>query len=198
MKDFILTPEENSSLYLIRKAHKLSEALHLILPVLQDSSLGISFERLFKGKKSALVVFGPKKLLEKLKPVLDLLELEDYTNVDIKQVSAREGNPKAVPDLSDEEHFWLQLILWGKFHHQLRCILVSSDADKRKSLLTNLPKAFSNEQILESYKKRSFHQPKADCLLDKKGGNQQSLTIEQVKHFLLQPQQILPQSQASW
>lgn len=156
MKDFVQTPEEGS-LYLIRNRHKLSEALHFIAAKLQTSNLSISFEKLIKGKKAALVVYGPKQILEKLIPVLDLLELEDYTK-------------------KDDEQIWIQLILWGDLNAQIRCILVSTKSS-----------GFSNAQLLDNYQKRSFQ----------KGEKQQSLTIDQVKHFLLQPQQILPQSEVS-
>ena len=184
MKDFTETPIGDNALYLIRNKHKFSEALQTILQQMQNSSLSISFERLFKGKKSALVVFGPKKLLEKLVPILDLIELEDYTDVDKGQVTAWEvkalEKPKSLPELDENEHFWWQLILWGNLNAQSRCILVSNNADKKKALdqiLPRLPKAFSNEQMLDFYKKRSFQ-----SVFESK------YSLPQLLEFLLHPQ----------
>lgn len=170
MKEFVQTPEVDTSLYLIRNKHKFSEALRLILHELQSSNLSIAFERLFKGKRSALVVFGPKKLLEKSVPILDLLELEDYTNVDVNSISAWETGekPKKLPELKDDEQMWWQLILWGNLYAQIRCILVSQ-------ALPGLPKASSNGQLLDSYKKRSF----------KKEESQKSLNPEEIKEILM-------------
>lgn len=186
MRDFTEDPSENKdySLFLIRHRQGLSEQLfHLIHDELSHSGLSISFERLFKGGESALVVFGPKGLLHKLSKSLDLLELEDYTNIkeDIGAwelgISHKEQQTLTgvIPILSAQEQFWWQLVLWADkksthskvFHSQLRCLVVSSEGAKRKNLsqvlpnlpkdwLVKLPKAFSNEQLSDFYKKRSF------------------------------------------
>ena len=81
MKDFQDFPEEKLgySLFLIRNLSFFNKAFldHLREKTLNHATL-ISFERLFKGKKTALVVYGPKTLLEQYADELALLELEDY------------------------------------------------------------------------------------------------------------------------
>ena len=100
MKDFIDIPSNSSaeySLFLIRKIQIVNADFlsHLNERLVESSSI-LAIERLFKGKKSALVVYGPRKLLLSLNHVLDLLELEDYTDVNVEQVSAWEIGIKEI------------------------------------------------------------------------------------------------------
>lgn len=171
------TSGEEYGLFLIRRPHELNEELmSFIHHNLLTSDLIISFERLIKGTRAALVVYGPKKVLSGYKHTLDLLELEDYTKVDSKQISAWEvlvkiADKPGFPPISEDDQIWWQLILSAKkdefFHPHVRLVVVSSDRQRREllkselaSLTTDkfikLPKAFSDEQLLEYYKKRGF------------------------------------------
>ena len=82
MKDYQEIPSqtgEEYGVFLIRKPYQFSpDLLTSFHADCLDSGLVISFERLVKGTKSALLVYGPKKLLINHKNILDLLELEDY------------------------------------------------------------------------------------------------------------------------
>lgn len=193
MKDFTVIPSFNKyGLFLIREKQGLNEqTLNFIYNELTRLNLSISFERLFKGKESALVVYGPRSLLTKLAGILNLLELEDYTGVSnesrvweigIKK-STSEVSDKTLPNLSSEEQLWWQVILWiGKdklFRAQIRTVIVSFDSLKRKNLtqvlsslpspnLVKLPTAFSNTQLLDFYKKRSYQRLDKDSALDSK------------------------------
>ncbi len=183
MRDFTETQTqgEEYSLFLIRNTNKLNrELFSLFRNDLLHSGSFISFEKLFKGKKSALVVFGPRKLLINYKDTLSLLELEDYTNVNVEQISAWEVGLKntaeidngqklfeGLPPMLETEHFWWQMILPASFKPQIRAVLVSPDQLSRNNLtnvlqtlkphrIPKLPKAFSNIQLLEFYQKRSY------------------------------------------
>lgn len=185
MKDFTDIPAYASAeygLFLIRKIQAVNADFlnHLNGRLLESGSI-VSIERLFKGKKSALVVYGPRKLLLSLNHVLDLLELEDYTDVNVKQISAWEIGIKDssyewvsgqnifanLPQFLDSEQFWWQIILNGSFNLQITAVLISAIeqrridlAEKLQSLdpqvLIKLPKVFSNPQFLDFYKKRSL------------------------------------------
>ena len=87
----------------------------------------ISLERLFRGQKSALVIFGPKEVLRKFAEQLNLLELEDYSGVDPSKISVWEiGKNKDaklleieylfinMPNLLENEQFWWQVTLYAK------------------------------------------------------------------------------------
>src|SRR5437870_4004856 len=68
------------SLFLIRSPEALNiNVLKAIEVELSKENLIISLERLFKGTKTALVIFGPKIILQKFSTTLNLLELEEYT-----------------------------------------------------------------------------------------------------------------------
>ncbi len=194
MRDFteIPTKDEEYSLFLIRKTDNLNvQLLNSIHEELKKSGLIISFERLFKGKKAALVVFGPKRLLTKYTDLLDLLELEDYTNVDVDIISAWEAGiknssktdqtnkPKIfdnLPQLSEADEFWWQLTLSNAFQVQITAVVVSTDQSRRNSLtktlqtlaperIIKLPKAFSSAQILDFYKSRSLRKDTQNPIL---------------------------------
>lgn len=177
MRDFsdIPTQDEEYSLFLIRNIASLNKhLLDSIQSYLMKKSAYISFERLFKGGRSALVVFGPRKLILQHKQDLDVLELEDYTNVDIAQVSAWEVGVKGsgqlfknLPALLETEQLWWQVIFSEDLKPQITVIVVASDSERRHALtealhnlapdlIHKLPKAFSNSQLLDFYKKRSF------------------------------------------
>ncbi|MBI2601123.1 hypothetical protein HYW42_04160 [Candidatus Daviesbacteria bacterium] len=86
----------------------------------------LSIERLFKGGKTALVLYGPRDILLKFSNQLNLLELEDYTNIDKNSIQAWEAGPKNnqsfdisvntdvfqnLPPLLTNEQFWWQITL---------------------------------------------------------------------------------------
>ena len=192
MRDYQEIPSQlggDFSLFLVRNTKGLNEhffnSLHSDL---LQSGLNISIERLFKGKESALVLFGPKSLLAKYKQLFNLLELEDYTDCEIDKVvtwevglklsqqptdDSYESVFKNLPELLDSEQFWWQMILWVKkedsdfFQTQIRAVVYAQDQFRRKELtqkmqnlspdrFVKLPKAYSNAQIIDFYKKRIF------------------------------------------
>lgn len=166
MKDYQEIPSqtgEEYGVFLIRKpvffTHDILTKLHQDC---LDSGLVISFERLVKGAKSALVVYGPKRLLGSHTNTLDLLELEDYVfqtspgdisawEVGMKvagQTSAEDVKNyfKKFPPLSEGEQFWWQLVLAPEksvsdkksFQAQIRAVLLSPDQIKRTNLAQTL------------------------------------------------------------
>lgn len=178
MKDYQEIPkiEKQYGIYLVRKPEFLtSELIGTIADLCKEKIL--SFERLFKGRSSALVIFGPKKILtERFNEILGLLELEDYTKVAgavaAWEVSKKNEEPgdvdifTAFPHLEDDEHFFWQVIVNGN-QGQIRAVLVSQDIERRKILISALeklgeknlhkiPRPFTSTQAFESYKKRIF------------------------------------------
>lgn len=168
--------DDSYSLFLVRKIKALDRS---VLSSLYDEclrlDLSLSFERLIKGKKSALVIFGPKRVIGKFISYFDLLELEDYTNVDPDligvsawEVEVRKGELfRIMPHLSDTEQFWWQLILKParpaggpaqpkSFQVNIRAVVVSQDPSKRKSIADIFQKVKSDVQVIDFYKKRSF------------------------------------------
>lgn len=130
MKDFAEKPSalgKDYSLFLIRNPQALSikllEELHAL--TLKTGHI-ITLERLFKGPKSAVVIFGPKSILDNY-PDLNLLELEDYTNIPETDIIAWEVGTKdpvlfhfepvsvfkQLPKLNESQQFWWQLTLRG-------------------------------------------------------------------------------------
>lgn len=205
MKDYREIPEktgESYGLFLIRRSRALTkELLNALHDNFLQTGLVISFERLVKGDKSALVVFGPKGILTGFKDTLNLVELEEYTGINVKEASAWEVGVKGgqyfknFPSLSADEQFWWQLVLSAKkgksasdklFQGQIRAVVVCEDHSRRvhlSQILQNLapgkfiklPKAFSTEQIVDFYQKRSF-QP---------NGKSASLSSSEVMELLL-------------
>lgn len=179
MQDYHQAPEGDNGLFLVRQSKQLRDVL--------VSNTNIVLERLFKGKESALVIFGQRQILEKYKNILDLLELEDYVEVDQEQVVAWEVGIKKplqeeygqtifqnMPELKNTEQFWWQLLIdqnskkTNTFQAQIRAVFTSEDPQRRKEIsqklqnissnLFKIPKAFSNEQLLTFYKTRTFPQ----------------------------------------
>ena len=170
MRDYQESPKHSKveyGLYLIRNTSGLTTyILGLIHDQIVKKGLLFSLERLFKGSKSALVIYGPKNILTDFSEKLNLLELEDYTSIDKEQMMAWEvgvRKPKLAekeilnidnffknfPLLSDTEQFWWQLVLQAKpkkegglFTGQIRAVVYCEDFDRRKKLsdvLQNLP-----------------------------------------------------------
>lgn len=152
MKDFYELPPKDTSygLFLIKNPPALETGILDQIGSLLTDSLIVSFEKLYKGSKLALVIFGPKKILVLLKD-LDLVELEDYTKVSQKKISAWELKEPYIgkPKLGMEDQLWLQYCLGGKplkFKVTMRAITVSSH-----------PKILPNSlKIYRDFKKRLF------------------------------------------
>lgn len=167
MKDYHEIPQKSNleySLFLIRQPQVLTEhLLQEIVASLSKGGLVVSFERLFKGRESALCVFGPKEVLGSY-AALNLLELEDYSaNFNTENTTVWEVDFKAVdnpfsdlPQLEADEKFCWQVLLSGK-HIQIRAAVFSKDPKKRLELVfSKLPRPFSNSQMIEFYKTRSI------------------------------------------
>lgn len=179
-------PKEESALYLIRNLNNLNgKLLESLRGHISSAGLAVSIERLFKGRKAALTIFGPKRIIEKFKAELDLLELEDYTlglsgeDLHMWEVGAR--NPKKhnlsgifskFPSLGEEDQFFWQIVLGAKngrepvFASQIRAAVFSKDPVRRKQLaplfqnlseeLVKIPQSFPPLQQLSFYKQRSL------------------------------------------
>lgn len=186
MRDYQEIPQQSKagySLFLIRRTDSLnSEILDVIRKSMLKQGLIISIERLFKGKKAALAIFGPKKILEQFTKQLDLLELEDYTlnlagqDIFIWEIGVKGSTNdifKHLPVLEHEDQFFWQVILSAKeggdlsFQTQIRAAVYSKDPVRRKTLvplfqnlsigqLVKIPRPFSQEQMMSFYKLRSL------------------------------------------
>lgn len=119
------------SLYLIQKPQALTmEMLDKLYQQLLPDGLILSFERLFKGHKKALVVFGPASVLRQFDSQLGLLELEDYSQaINLEKINSPEsvfliwqmgfkgnksgeGGVLSLPvNLESHEQFWWQAVL---------------------------------------------------------------------------------------
>lgn len=179
MKEFPEIPSKTKyGLYLIRNPELFTlEILELLKYSIASDEL-ISLERLFRGSKSALVIFGPREKLKKLSS-LNLLELEDYTSVESEEVVAWEVGFKggalgnifdSFPQLDPNEQFWFQVSLKPKkqdFQVNLRAALTSPTEERRASLsllfqnlsngeLVKLPKPLTSNQIFSQFKERAI------------------------------------------
>lgn len=123
----------NYSLFLVRQPEALTkEVINSLHQSILKEGLILSFERLFKGAKSALVIFGPFHILQPFSSNLGLLELEDYTHkIDPSKLEKGSSpgvaawevgtkNPPAdplfmsnlfqtLPPLESEEEWWWQV-----------------------------------------------------------------------------------------
>lgn len=172
------------SLYLVRNIVNLNHhVFDKLYEQIQKKGLVISLERLLKGRESALVIMGPKEVLEKFVMDLNLLELEDYTekiaveNVTVWEVGFRgkEINfslRELLQSLSLDglEQLWWQVMFVpakerGKFRSQIRVAAVSLSAQRRTEILkiftenehlSKLPKPYSTSQLYDFYTKRSL------------------------------------------
>ncbi len=169
MRDYQETPKHfkiEYGLYLIRNTPGLkATVLDSIHSQIVKEGLIVSLERLFKGSKSALVIYGPKNILTNLSDKLSLLELEDYTKVNSEHISvweigvknhqmAKEQLQKVesffmdFPMLEQAEQFWWQLVLKAKsnkslFQSQIRAVVIASDLTRRKKLSESMQNLLS-------------------------------------------------------
>jgi len=110
-------PEKVGSLYLIRNPKALdSQTIELIANKAALKRVSFSIERLYKGNKSALVIFGLPVLFEEIYQKLDLLELEDYVHTnqsitDSWSIKIPENKPKIDFELEHSDQLWWQLTI---------------------------------------------------------------------------------------
>lgn len=186
MRDYHEKPESFSkaySLFLIGKQDGLAPGL---LDSIYQKSLPekpiLSFERIFKGSKRALVVYGPTAtLLDQFKEPLGLTEVEDYSKKTEGKISAWEvgskGNLslekfdllKEVHDLKTDEQFWWQLVSQPP-KSVIRAVFLSQDPQRINSFsntlmkigeefgLVALPQSFTSTNMVKFYQERSLPQ----------------------------------------
>ena len=185
MRDYQEIPQTKTTeygLFRIRQIENFDEnILNSLREHINAESLILSIERLFKGKQTALVVFGPKKVLGNFADRLNLLELEDYA-ADLnhedtstweigmknsKNISSENLNNifKNMPELAGEDQFFWQVVL-GKNQTQIRAAFFNKDSQRREVLipllqdlgageLVKIPRPFSKEQMMGFYQLRS-------------------------------------------
>lgn len=148
------------SLFLIQNPTALTfEVLRNIHDEAAKNNTIISLEKLFKGKKTALIIFAPEELINKFSHILNLLELEDYSlksidNFKIWEIGCKNLSPKLLgkdfsinlPNLKEDEEFWWQIILKPKigsfqcreknahFQSVIRGILLTTDKAKEQEI----------------------------------------------------------------
>lgn len=144
----------------------------------------LSFERLFKGSRRALVVFGPVGILRPFSLELGLSEIEDYSRKAIDGMRAWEVGGKSlqtpmepldilsyIPALLEGEEFWWQVALRPEadymFTATIRVVFRVSGKERAAKLqeelskigkpqgLLTLPQAYSSEQVIKFYRDRS-------------------------------------------
>lgn len=197
MKDYQEIPKDSKveyGLFLIRQTASFGASiLDSMGRLMLEAGLIISLERLFKGHQAALTIFGPKKILDKFKESLNLLELEDYTlELDNKDISVWEVGMKSaskldLPELGNEDQFFWQVVLGAKkvkdnlsFQTQIRAVVYCQDPQRRKVLvpmfenlqtggLVKIPRPFSTEQMMAFYKLRSLSKDSNGPILDSEG-----------------------------
>jgi len=184
MKDYQLQPKVKSSgygLFLIRNPANLTKVLDHLHALTQDSQQIISFERLFKGAKSALVMFAPNSISANLSSSLNLLELEEYTKLDSARVFAWEVGCKdqasfhlskvntfeSMPEFKDSEQFWWQIILqanaaslWPKLDQKKNFLDI---VGKDKTYQLNLQKMLSSKPALRALAEEKNKQKTFRC-----------------------------------
>jgi hypothetical protein len=126
MKDYQETPAKHSGfgIFLIQNPQTFNNAvLRSLYSDAQKRQAIITVERLFKGSKSALIITGNREILEKYTQILNLLELEDFTNLledylVAWEIGLKEGTSRPIkiddifkdmPIFETNEQFWWQL-----------------------------------------------------------------------------------------
>lgn len=184
MRDYQEIPQTKTTeygLFLIRQIENFDEnILNSLREHIHAENLILSIERLFKGKQTALAVFGPKKVLGNFADRLNLLELEDYADLNhedtftweigmknSKNISLENlnNNFKNMPELAGEDQFFWQVVI-GKNQTQIRAAFFNKDPQRREVLipllqdlgageLVKIPRPFSKEQMMSFYQLRS-------------------------------------------
>lgn len=166
MSDFLERPSNFSvpySLFLVRKSENFtSKTLDLLHQDLIRDHLIISVERLFKGDRKALAIFGPVPILRPLVETLDLLELEDYSQKiedmeallswemaakDNSKIADLAGKPMHNPlQIKDPEELWIQFVLKpvsapapeAAFETMVRLVIKAKDKNRALDLQNEL------------------------------------------------------------
>jgi hypothetical protein len=175
------------ALYLLQKPQNLSDdLLERIGSFNADEKLMLSFERLFKGGRSALVVFGPLNNLNQYRDELGLLELEEYSEkvqgeFKIIEFGLKPNSASSISEfhlnkddlqLTDSEQIWCQLVARYQvgvgFRVILRVIIQCQNPlrlnelhhiivqDYSKANLVPLPKPISSGKLIKHYQERAF------------------------------------------
>lgn len=115
----------NFGLYLIQNPVGLTgELINSLALEIGPKGAVLSFERLFKGQRRALLVYGPANLLSTQSTQLGLLELEEYTNkpgpyslaFEVGERVNSKFNPQGFHlmtegfELADNEQIWWQVV----------------------------------------------------------------------------------------
>lgn len=187
MRNFPQLPalkESDYGLFLIRKTPKLTpQTLLDFHQMMKFRNFIISFERLFKGTQSTLVIFAPRNLIQNYQDQLDLVELEDYTTdttyepytfqMGVKQKGLKGDKLpffSEFPILKEDELVFWQLILKAKkdsgfeilprvaffTKDKIRLMEITKSFQNLSGFLHKLPMPFSSEQMFKFYKARSF------------------------------------------
>jgi len=163
MRDYQEIPQKSKleyGIFLIRKLQNFNGGiLEALGKIIFEESLVVGIERLFKGRESALTIFGPKIILQQFANDLDLLELEDYTrNFDKNNFLVWEMGVKhnkvnlqsfnifdSLPKLEPQEQLFWQMILGPNkskhdltFQTQIRAGIYAQDDRRRKELALSL------------------------------------------------------------
>lgn len=203
MRDYQEIPEksqEEHGLFLIRQTENFNaKFLDAIRKFMQAKGLIISIERLFKGSKAALTIFGPKKILEQFTQTLNLLELEDYTenfpfgDIVMWELGVKNADNnlphinnifRSLPSLEHEDQFlWQVILMQGEglsFQTQIRAAVYSKEPARRQELaaqlqnlnageLIKIPRPFSKEQMINFYRLRSLSKDSKGSVLTSEG-----------------------------
>lgn len=176
MRDYHEIPVHSKtaySLYLIKnEANLTKDLLTRINSIIDQKRLVISFERLCKGSKKALVVYGPISILKTFFEELNLMELENYTlndnegqsklcwEISSKNFQGRSeesvGFYKALEDLNDGEQFWWQLVLQPlcekkglslMFKVMIRAVVITDSDEKNQKIKQSLDQVIKESEL---------------------------------------------------
>lgn len=187
MRNFPQLPGSQSldyGLFLIRKTSSISAPMMANFhQQMIEGNFIISFERLFKGHQSTLVMFAPRVLAQNYLGHLDLVEVEDYITAEQKllifqlgiksktQKHSLSGLFAQFPILNPDEFVWWQAVLHAKkegiFEILPRVAFFAKDHRRQMELshilqnlsegfLHKIPKPYTNEQMLKFYQDRAF------------------------------------------
>lgn len=175
LRHYLETPDTNIpySVFLIQSPSLFDSAfLEDLASKNQGLDLIFSFERLYKGHMSALIIYGPRDLLKNF-PQLNLLELEDYTEKqDIsrvlawelrlrKSLTARQKESRMEPKflsglkLSPDDQVYYQIVCQHlrrekkalSFQVHMRIAVIAGDPSKRASLAKELDLKMSQSSV---------------------------------------------------
>lgn len=200
MKNYRERPQHfrtDSTLYLIQNPINLTESLlSQLLQSAKNNNSILSFERLFRGKRQALIVFGPSSLLADYKESLSLLELNDYTEkftsklegVQVWEMIGKDLKSSAsthaqLPiannlELLEDEQFWWQIATQpGSGDYIIRAVLLLQNDQKASSLHTHLLSQLSNLSLI-SYPRSHQKQQMVDFYKDRSLGPLEKSGIE--------------------